>query len=146
MVPAITSNMAVWVNNYKGMLNAQFLKAPFVNKPVDKIKRFEFEDWWKKHLTKTCNSGTIRYHLTTLSNIFNYAVGRYIDFNPVKGVKKPKKDDDEIHHPLNKHEVDILFEKATEQEEYFKKYMESVYDYLVVKIWTGLRISEINSL
>jgi len=37
--------MAVWVNNYKGMLNAQFLKAPFVNKPVDKIKRFEFEDW-----------------------------------------------------------------------------------------------------
>jgi len=45
LVPAITSNMAVWVNNYKGMLNAQFLKAPFVNKPVDKIKRFEFEDW-----------------------------------------------------------------------------------------------------
>jgi integrase len=131
--------------NYRGMLNAQFLKAPFVNKPIDKIKRFEFEDWWKKHLTKTCNSGTIRYHLTTLGNIFNYAVGRYIDFNPVKGVKKPKKDDDEIH-PLNKHEVDILLEKATEQEEYFKKNMESVYDYLVVKIWTGLRISEINAL
>ena len=131
--------------NYRGMLNAQFLKAPFVNEPINKIKRFEFEDWWKKHLTKTCNSGTIRYHLTTLGNIFNYAVGRYIDFNPVKGVKKPKKDDDEIH-PLNKHEVDILLEKATEQEEYFKKNMESVYDYLVVKIWTGLRISEINAL
>jgi hypothetical protein len=61
--------------NYRGMLNAQFLKAPFVNKPIDKIKRFEFEDWWKKHLIKTCNSGTIRYHLTTLGNIFNYAVG-----------------------------------------------------------------------
>jgi len=131
--------------NYRGMLNAQFLKAPFVNKPIDKIKRFEFEDWWKKHLTKTCNSGTIRYHLTTLGNIFNYAVGRYIDFNPVKGVKKPKAKKVEID-PFTKPEVEILLDKATEQEEYFKKHMESVYDYLVVKIWTGLRISEINAI
>ena len=133
------------VDNYKGMLNAQFLKAPFVNKPIDKINRFEFEDWWKKHLTKTCCSSTIRYHLTILGNIFNYAVGRYVDFNPTKGIKKPKAKKVEID-PFTKPEVEILLDKATEQEEYFKKHMESVHDYLVGKIWTGLRISEINAL
>ena len=112
---------------------------------IDRIKRFEFEDWWKKHLTKTCNSGTIRYYLTILENIFKYAEGRYIDFNPTKGVKKPKAKKNEID-PFTKPKVEILLDKATEQEEYFRKHMESVHDYLVVKIWTGLRISEINAL
>ena len=133
------------LDNYKGMLNAQFLKASFSDKPIDRIKRFEFEDWWKKHLTKTCGSGTIRYYLTILENIFKYADGRYIDFNPTKGIKKPKAKKNEID-PFTKSEVEILLDKATEQEEYFKKHMESVYDYLVVKIWSGLRISEINAL
>jgi len=127
------------------MLNAQFLKAPFAEKPIDIIKRFEFEDWWKKHLTKTCGSATIRYYLKILENIFKYAEGRYIDFNPTKDIKKPKAKKDEID-TFTKPEVEILLDKATEQEEYFKNHMESVHDYLVVKFWTGLRISEINAL
>ena len=130
-----------------GMINAQFCKTPFVNKPINKIERFEFEDWWKKDLSKKCglSSTTIRAYLTTLSGIFDYAVGRYIDSNPVKNVKRPKGKEGKIY-PLDKYEVKILLDKAQEQEQDFKKHMESIFDYLVVKIWTGLRISEINAL
>ena len=41
------------LDNYKKTLNGQIVKTPFVNKPIDKIQRFEIEDWWKHHLTKT---------------------------------------------------------------------------------------------
>jgi integrase len=133
------------LDNYKQMLNSHFLKAPFVNKPIDKINRFEFENWWKKNLAKTLGKNTIRYYITTLQNIYSYAVGRYIDFNPAKGIKKPKAKKDEID-TFTKPEVEILLDKAKEKEEYFKKHMESVHDYLVGKFWTGLRISEINAL
>ena len=133
---------------YKKILTAHFLKAPFVSKQINKIQRFEFEDWWKKHLAKTCGSGTINFYLSTLSNIFKYAVGRYIDINPVKGMKRPKRKKNEVKEieVLEIPDIVILLNKAKEKEDYFKKKIESVHDYLVVKIFTGLRASEINAL
>ena len=100
---------------YKKILKAHFLESPYAYKPIDRIQRFEFEDWWKKHLVKTCGSGTINFYLSTLSNIFNYAVGRYIDINPVKGMKRPKRKKTEIY-PLEKPELVLLLNKAKDKD------------------------------
>jgi integrase len=133
------------LSNYKTVLNGQIVKTLFVNKPIDKIMRFEIEDWWKQHLSKTCSAITINYYLDVLSNVFEYAIGRYIPHNPVKGISRPKNDPDEIN-PFEPDEVRKLLQAAKEHEKIFSKYIESVHDYILVKIFTGLRISEINAL
>jgi integrase len=123
-------------DRYKYYLNSIILKTPFVGKKVDKITEDDIEAWIYGTILKTASANTALIYLTVLSNIFKFAMRkRYVIYNPVSTVHRPKYVRP-TPDPFNMDEVQAIIGVSP-----------ALYrNFLVVKFFSGLRISELCGL
>jgi len=123
-------------DRYKYYLNSIILKTPFVGKKIDKITEDDIEAWIFGTIMKNASGNTALIYLTVLSNIFKFAMRkRYVLYNPVSTTHRPKYVRP-TPDPFNMDEVQAIIGAAP-----------PLYrNFLVVKFFSGLRISEICGL
>jgi integrase len=127
---------AVSQDRYKNYLNSVILKASFVDKQIDTINEDDLEVWIHSDVLTKVSANTALIYLTVLSNIFKFAQRKqYVNRNPVSTMHRPKYVRP-VPDPFNLEEVEQIIQASP-----------ALYrNFLIVKFFSGLRISEICGL
>jgi integrase len=123
-------------DRYKYYMNSVILKTPFIDKKIDSINEDDIEAWIYGDLKDRVGSNTILIYLTVLSNIFKFAMRkRYVIYNPVSTVKRPKYVRP-TPDPYTLDECQLIIANSPPLYQQF----------FITKFFSGLRISELCGL